>query len=120
MGEWMGWLVPIAAFLLIGISASLYLHRIRLPREETAAGVAALAGMRPIVEIQFSDFTNQAMDQIVNQAAKMRYMSNGQVGVPAVFRGPGGSSSRSRAGRKRPSGMRAISDPSPHPKSTTV
>jgi restriction system protein len=43
---WAGWLIPIACFLLIGISASLYLHRIRLPREESAAGVAALAGMR--------------------------------------------------------------------------
>jgi restriction system protein len=43
---WVAWLIPIASFLLIGISASLYLHRIRLPREEAAAGVAALAGMR--------------------------------------------------------------------------
>ncbi len=56
-----------------------------------AAVGAALAGMRPIVEIQFSDFTNQAMDQIVNQAAKIHFMYGGNTSVPMVLRAPLGS-----------------------------
>lgn len=56
-----------------------------------AAVGAALAGMRPIVEIQFSDFTNQAMDQIVNQAAKIHFMLGGAATVPMVLRAPLGS-----------------------------
>ena len=56
-----------------------------------AAVGAALAGMRPIVEIQFSDFTNQAMDQIVNQAAKIHFMLGGAASVPMVLRAPTGS-----------------------------
>jgi pyruvate/2-oxoglutarate/acetoin dehydrogenase E1 component len=51
---------------------------------------AALAGMRPIAEIQFEDLILLAMDQLVNQAAKMRYMSGGQARVPMVVRTPGG------------------------------
>jgi pyruvate dehydrogenase E1 component beta subunit len=56
-----------------------------------AAVGAALAGMRPIVEIQISDFTCQAMDQIVNQAAKIHFMLGGEVSVPMVLRTPLGS-----------------------------
>ncbi|MDD5018107.1 MAG: alpha-ketoacid dehydrogenase subunit beta [Eubacteriales bacterium] len=56
----------------------------------TAVG-AALCGMRPIAEMMFSDFVTIAMDQIVNQAAKMRYMFGGQVSVPMVLRLAGGS-----------------------------
>lgn len=56
-----------------------------------AAVGAALCGMRPVVEIQFSDFTNQAMDQIVNQAAKIHFMLGGAVSVPMVLRAPSGS-----------------------------
>lgn len=59
-----------------------------------AAGVAvgaALAGSRPILEFQFSDFANLAMEQIVNQAAKLRYMLGGNVSVPLVMRLPCGS-----------------------------
>ena len=56
-----------------------------------AAVGAALAGMRPIVEIQFSDFTAQAMDQIVNQAAKIHFMLGGAASVPMVLRAPLGS-----------------------------
>ena len=56
----------------------------------TAVG-AALAGMRPVVEIQFSDFTCQAMDQIVNQAAKIHFMLGGAAQVPMVLRAPLGS-----------------------------
>ena len=52
---------------------------------------AALTGMRPIVEIQFSDFLCQAMDQVVNQAAKLHFMVGGQADVPLVIRAPGGS-----------------------------
>lgn len=52
---------------------------------------AALTGLRPIIEIQFSDFTAQAMDQIANQAAKIRYMYGEQTSVPLVIRAPGGS-----------------------------
>jgi acetoin:2,6-dichlorophenolindophenol oxidoreductase subunit beta len=59
-----------------------------------AAGVAvgaALTGMRPILEFQFSDFSTLAMEQIVNQAAKLRYMLGGAASVPLVFRMPTGS-----------------------------
>lgn len=56
-----------------------------------AAVGAALAGMRPVVEIQFSDFTCQAMDQIVNQAAKIHFMLGGAAQVPMVLRAPLGS-----------------------------
>lgn len=52
---------------------------------------AAMMGMRPILEIQFSDFVMIAMDNIVNQAAKMRYMFGGKAKVPAVVRLPSGS-----------------------------
>ena len=56
-----------------------------------AAVGAALSGMRPIVEIQFSDFTAQAMDQIANQAAKIHFMLGGALHVPMVLRAPQGS-----------------------------
>lgn len=56
-----------------------------------AAVGAALVGMRPVVEIQFSDFTCQAMDQIVNQAAKIHFMLGGAAQVPMVLRAPSGS-----------------------------
>ncbi len=52
---------------------------------------AAMVGLRPIVEFMTWNFALLAVDQLVNSAAKMRYMSGGQVGVPAVFRGPGGA-----------------------------
>ncbi len=58
------------------------------------AGVAvgaAMTGLKPIFEFQFSDFATLAMEQIVNQAAKMRYMLGGEVGVPLVMRFPSGS-----------------------------
>src|ERR687893_946780 len=52
---------------------------------------AALMGMRPIAEIQFSDFITHSMDQLVNQAAKLRYMFGGEGRVPLVVRTPGGA-----------------------------
>ena len=56
------------------------------------AGIgAAMAGMRPIVEIMYQDFTTLAMEQIVNQAAKHRYMSGGQLTVPLTIRTQGGA-----------------------------
>ena len=55
----------------------------------SGAGVgAALVGARPVVELQISDFVTLTMDQVVNHAAKWRYMSGGQVSVPLVVRGP--------------------------------
>ena len=58
------------------------------------AGVAvgaAMTGLKPIFEFQFSDFAALAMEQIVNQAAKLRYMLGGEASVPVVFRMPAGS-----------------------------
>ncbi|NNE88817.1 MAG: alpha-ketoacid dehydrogenase subunit beta [Silicimonas sp.] len=59
-----------------------------------AVGVAvgaAMTGLKPIFEFQFSDFATLAMEQIVNQAAKVRYMLGGSVSVPVVMRFPAGS-----------------------------
>jgi pyruvate dehydrogenase E1 component beta subunit len=55
---------------------------------------AAFAGLRPIVEFMTFNFAMQAIDQIVNSAAKTRYMSGGQMQSPIVFRGPNGPASR--------------------------
>ncbi|MBI2131348.1 MAG: alpha-ketoacid dehydrogenase subunit beta [Candidatus Tectomicrobia bacterium] len=55
------------------------------------AGVgAAMAGYRPVIEIMFMDFIMLAMDPLINQAAKLRYMLGGQLSVPMVVRTPGG------------------------------
>ena len=55
---------------------------------------AAFAGLRPIIEFMTFNFALQAMDQIINSAAKTLYMSGGQMGCPIVFRGPNGSAKR--------------------------
>ncbi len=55
---------------------------------------AALAGLKPIVEFMTFNFAMQAIDQIINSAAKTRYMSGGQIGSPIVFRGPNGAAAR--------------------------
>ena len=55
---------------------------------------AALNGLRPIVEFMTFNFAMQAMDQIINSAAKTLYMSGGQMGCPIVFRGPNGAAAR--------------------------
>ncbi|MRX50753.1 pyruvate dehydrogenase complex E1 component subunit beta [Paracoccus sp. S-4012] len=61
----------------------------------TGIGVgAAFGGLRPIVEFMTFNFAMQAMDQIVNSAAKTLYMSGGQMGCPIVFRGPNGAAAR--------------------------
>jgi pyruvate dehydrogenase E1 component beta subunit len=55
---------------------------------------AAFAGLRPIVEFMTFNFAMQAMDQLINSAAKTRYMSGGQMGPSVVFRGPNGPAAR--------------------------
>jgi len=65
--------------------------------EHGFAGVgigAALAGLKPIVEFMTFNFAMQAMDQLINSAAKTQYMSGGQIKVAIVFRGPNGPASR--------------------------
>ena len=65
--------------------------------EASIVGVAiglALAGLRPIAEMQFADFSTPAFDQIVQEAARIRYRSNGQWGVPMVVRMPWGAGVR--------------------------
>ncbi|MGH7592233.1 MAG: pyruvate dehydrogenase complex E1 component subunit beta [Gemmatimonadales bacterium] len=52
---------------------------------------AAIVGLRPVIEMMTMNFALLAIDQIVNTAAKIRYMSGGQIGCPLVFRGPGGA-----------------------------
>jgi pyruvate/2-oxoglutarate/acetoin dehydrogenase E1 component len=59
-----------------------------------AAVGAAIMGMRPIADVQYSDFLFLAMDQIINNAAKLRYMSGGTMSVPVVFRAPVGATGR--------------------------
>jgi pyruvate dehydrogenase E1 component beta subunit len=61
----------------------------------TGLGIgAAFAGLKPIVEFMTWNFAMQAMDQLINSAAKTRYMSGGQMHCPIVFRGPNGAASR--------------------------
>ncbi len=61
----------------------------------TGVGVgAALGGLRPIIEFMTFNFAMQAIDQIINSAAKTLYMSGGQMTAPVVFRGPNGAASR--------------------------
>lgn len=55
---------------------------------------AAMMGMRPIADVQYSDFLYLAMDQIANNAAKMRYMSGGKISIPMVMRAPVGATGR--------------------------
>ncbi|MFZ2102795.1 MAG: pyruvate dehydrogenase complex E1 component subunit beta [Oricola sp.] len=65
--------------------------------EHGFAGVgvgAAMSGLRPIVEFMTFNFSMQAIDQIINSAAKTLYMSGGQMGAPMVFRGPNGAAAR--------------------------
>ena len=65
--------------------------------EHAIAGLgvgAAFAGLKPVVEFMTFNFAMQAIDQIINSAAKTRYMSGGQISCPIVFRGPNGVASR--------------------------
>lgn len=68
--------------------------------EESIVGAAlgaALTGMRPVAELQYLDFVMRAMDSVVNQVAKVRYMSGGQAKVPLVIRAQGGGGKASAA-----------------------
>ncbi len=81
--------------ITLGLSTKFGTRRVRnSPISEAAivgAGVgAAITGTRPVVEIMYMDFLEIAMDQLVSQAAKIRYMSGGQVSVPLVVRCQGG------------------------------
>ena len=90
--------------------------------EHGFAGVgvgAAMAGLKPIVEFMTFNFAMQAIDHIINSAAKTLYMSGGQMGCPIVFRGPNGAAARVGAQhsqdyaawysqRARPDGRRAL------------
>ena len=67
-----------------------------------AAVGAALLGMRPIADMQYSDFLFECMDELVNQAAKLRYMSGGKLSVPLVMRAPVGATNSRRAARPVP------------------
>src|SRR6516225_1875724 len=65
--------------------------------EKAIAGAAigaALMGMRPIADMQYADFLFECMDELVNQAAKLRYMSGGKIRVPMVMRAPVGATTR--------------------------
>ncbi|MFN0169316.1 MAG: alpha-ketoacid dehydrogenase subunit beta [Bryobacteraceae bacterium] len=66
---------------------------------------AALMGLRPVADVQYSDFLFCAMDQIVNQIAKMRYMSGGKLTVPLVLRAPVGSTGRGAQHGQNPEAM---------------
>ena len=59
-----------------------------------SASVRRSAGLKPIVEFMTFNFAMQAMDQLINSAAKTRYMSGGQIGAAIVFRGPNGAAAR--------------------------
>ena len=56
-----------------------------------AAVGAAMSGLRPVAELMYVDFVGIVMDQLANQAAKIRYMFVGQIGVPMVLRSQGGT-----------------------------
>src|SRR2546428_833523 len=83
----------------LGLSEEFGHHRvIDTPISEAAiAGVAtgaALGGLRPVADVQYGDFLFLAMDQLANNAAKLRFMSGGKLTVPLVFRAPVGATTR--------------------------
>src|SRR5579871_6328187 len=83
----------------LGLSEEFGHHRVLdTPISEAAiAGVAAgaaLGGLRPVADVQYGDFLFLAMDQLANNAAKLRYMSGGKLTVPLVFRAPVGATTR--------------------------
>ena len=70
MGGWAGWLLPILSVLVIGVPASIYLQRVRLPREETSAGVAALSGMR------WREFIHLVLDALLRRGYERTFEAN--------------------------------------------
>lgn len=88
--------------ITLGLSTKYGVERVRnTPISELgiagAAVGAAVTGMRPVIEIMYMDFMTLAMDQVVNQAAAIRYMSGGQVTVPLTIRTHGGAGRSSAA-----------------------
>lgn len=84
------------AKVTMGLSTKHGEHRVRSTpiSEQAIAGAAvgaAIAGMRPVAEIMLANFLSVAMDQIVNHAAKIRFMSGGQTGVPLTIRSMSGA-----------------------------
>lgn len=93
-GGWGG-----AFTVTLGLSDEFGSERVRdTPISEAGiAGVAigaALCGMRPVADVQYGDFLFNMMDQLANQAAKLRYMSGGTLSVPLVMRAPVGATAR--------------------------
>ena len=83
----------------LGLEQEFGAERVRdTPISEAAiAGVAAgaaMGGLIPVADVQYGDFLFLALDQLANQAAKMRYMSGGKIAVPMVFRAPVGATTR--------------------------
>jgi pyruvate dehydrogenase E1 component beta subunit len=83
----------------LGLAEEFGHRRVRdTPISEAAiAGVAAgaaVGGLRPVADVQYGDFLFIAMDQLANQAAKLRYMSGGKISVPMVMRAPVGATTR--------------------------
>jgi hypothetical protein len=70
VGDWAQWVFPVMSVLVVGIPATLYLHRVRLPREEAAAGVAALAGMR------WRDFIHLVLDALIRRGYERTFEPN--------------------------------------------
>jgi pyruvate/2-oxoglutarate/acetoin dehydrogenase E1 component len=66
---------------------------------------AAMMGLRPVVDVQYGDFIYCAMDAVVNQIAKMRYMSGGKLTVPLVMRAPVGATGRGAQHAQNPEGV---------------
>src|SRR3954464_11880799 len=76
------------------------------------AGIgAAMQGMRPVVEVMYEDFLTVSMEQIVNQAAKHRYMSGGQLKVPLTIRTQGGAGWAPRAQHAQQGGAWVVGGP---------
>ena len=67
-----------------------------------AAVGAAMTGLRPVAELMYVDFIGMTMDQLANQAAKIRYMFGGQIGVPMVLRTQGGTGRSAGAAQSKP------------------
>jgi restriction system protein len=83
VGGWAQWVFPVLSVLVIGIPATLYLHRVHLPREEAAAGVAALAGMR------WRDFIHLVLDALIRRGYERTFEPNasGEEGDYVLERG---------------------------------
>ena len=87
-----------------------------------AATGAALMGMRPIMEVMFMDFLTISMNQLVNQAAKMRFMFGGKCSIPMVIRAPSGSGTGAAAQHSQSleawfvnvPGIKVVAPSSPH------